>query len=420
VSRPNILYLTHRVPFPPNRGDRIRTWNILRHLAARSRVWLGCLADEPVADSTWRVLHEVCHRVVIISVEKRLRWLRAGFSMLRGRTISEGAFSNPRLHDFVRAWAGQTGFDAALCSSSALAPYLLVPELEGVRRSVDLIDVDSEKWFDYSKASSGFKRSLYRLEGRRMRRLESSIADWAESITVVSEPEANLYRGFCPTGPVHALPNGVDLDFFTPRTDRANESGCVFVGALDYRPNIEGIVWFCRNVWPEIHRQRPDQRLRIVGREPVEEVRQLANVPGVDVIGTVPDVRPWLNQAAVAVVPLQIARGVQNKVLEAFAMARAVVASPEPLVGLNVIDGVHACCARQPEDWVRQVVQLLDQPERRADMGLAGQALVTADYRWEQCLSPLMNLLGLPSETAFANPSSSEYEPRQWPGGVTS
>jgi len=402
VTRPSCLILTHRVPMPPNRGDRIRTCNFLRHIAKRADVWLGCLADEPVSDDTWQTLRSICRRVAIVPVDPKLRWLRAGASFLNGRTISEGAFSSSRLKHIVAEWTTQTQFDSALCSSSALAPYLQIPQLDRTPRHVDLIDVDSEKWFDYAKASGFLKRSIFQLEGKRLRRLESELSNWTNGITVVSEPEASIYRSFRSGGAVQTISNGVDVDFFSPDTSTPNASsqrGCVFVGALDYKPNIDGIIWFTRNVWPEINRQRPDQFLRIVGREPVPEIQKLNRIAGVDVVGTVPDVRPYLSQAAVAVVPLHIARGVQNKVLEALAMAKAVVASPDPLVGLRVEDGVQLFKAVEAEQWISRVTRLLDDAELRHEVGIAGQAYVTAHHRWEQCLEPLMRFLHLEPPT---------------------
>lgn len=403
LNKPTILYLTHRVPYPPNRGDRIRTYNFLRYLGQRTNVWLGCLADEPVSDETRRVLDGLCEKVAIVPVEKRLRWVRAGLSFALGRTISEGAFDSPQLKDTVRQWATEADFDATLCSSSALTPYLRFTEFMPTGHHVDLIDVDSEKWFEYSQSCSAPKSWIYGREARRMRRLESSLSEWMRGITVVSEPEARLYRSFRPDGRIQAIPNGVDVDYFSPdwngKPDFRNTKGCVFVGALDYKPNIDGICWFAREIWPAIIKQRPDETLKIVGREPVSAVRELNSLPGIEVVGTVPDVRPFLSEASVAVAPLRIARGVQNKVLEALAMAKAVVASPDPLVGLNVEDGTHLFKARDSVEWAARVLELLDDSSMRADMGLAAQAYVTANHRWEQCLASLNRFLGLDSRS---------------------
>ena len=272
MSRRSLMFLTHRVPHPPNRGDRIRTFHFLEHLAARADVWLGCLADEPVPDETWRVLRRICKRVSIVPVEPKRRWLRAGFSLVGGGTATVGAFQSARLMHVVREWAAQQAFDATLCSSSALSPYLRLPELGSATRCVDLIDIDSQKWFDFAKASSGPKRWFYQTEGQRLQNLEAELSDWTDGITVVSEPEATLYRRFRPDGPIQAIPNGVDTGYFSTSEDPAGNGGCVFVGALDYRPNVDGIVEFVRNVWPEVHRVRRDQTLKIVGREPVGDV----------------------------------------------------------------------------------------------------------------------------------------------------
>ena len=169
--------------------------------------------------------------------------------------------------------------------------------------------------------------------------------------------------------------------------------GCVFVGALDYKPNIDGVIWFCRTIWPRIRAIKPNAIIKLVGREPTADVRALGEIDGVEVVGTVPDVRPYLSDAAVAVVPLQIARGVQNKVLEAMAMGKAIVASPEPIVGLQAEPGVHLVRAATPDEWVERVTELLDDADLRAEIGTAGMAYVNAYHRWEQCLEPLGRIL---------------------------
>ncbi len=414
MSKPSVLFLTHRVPYPPNRGDRIRTFHFLRHMATQANVWLASFADEPVADSTWKMLRGICHRVAIIPVHKRMRWVRAGVSVLTGGAISTGAFSSPRFRSILSEWGQQTQFAATLSSSSALVQYQREGVLRNVPAYVDLIDVDSQKWQDYSAATSGWKKIVYGLEARRLRSVEAGLADWAAGITVVSEAEAAIYRSFRETPLIRAIPNGVDLEYFQPTAPKGGQSaetnGCVFVGVLDYKPNVDGICWFAREVWPTVVAQRPDQKLRIVGREPSAAVRELVSIPGVEVVGTVPDVRPYLTQASVAVVPLHIARGVQNKVLEALAMAKPVVASPEPLVGLDVHDGLDVFRAESKEQWVSALLRLFDDAALRHEVGVAGQAYVTANHRWDQCLSSLTNFLGLTSEAVVSRVSALREE----------
>jgi sugar transferase (PEP-CTERM/EpsH1 system associated) len=275
-----------------------------------------------------------------------------------------------------------------------MVPYLRGPALRGTPALIDLVDVDSQKWLDYAATSRGPWAWLYRTEGRRLRSLERGLPDWARAVTLVSEAEVRLYHGLREGGPVHAVTNGVDLEYFRP-TPVVDEDGCVFVGALDYRPNVEGACWFCREVWPGVRRRHPAATLRLVGRRPTAAVRRLAEFEGVEVVGQVPDVRPYLNRAAVAVVPLLLARGVQNKVLEALAMGKAVVSSPQALQGVRAEPGVHLVSASTPGSWVEAVSRLLGDRGERLRLGEAGRRFVEERHHWERCLEPLGALLGL-------------------------
>jgi sugar transferase (PEP-CTERM/EpsH1 system associated) len=279
--------------------------------------------------------------------------------------------------------------------------------LQDVPAVIDLIDVDSQKWLDYAEADRGPRAWLYRTEGCRLRRLERGIADWARAVTLVSEAEAELYHRSCPGASAHAISNGVDLDAFRPGPGPlAGEQGCVFVGALDYRPNVDGAIWFSREVWPEIRRHHPRATLALVGRRPTPAVRRLAEQPGIEVVGQVPDVRPYVAKAAVALAPLRIARGIQNKVLEALAMGKAVVASPQALVGLRAQPGVHALAASTPREWADAVSRLLENESLRQQLGSAGRRYVEDHHRWDTCLEPFATLLGLPTELASAHHDS--------------
>src|SRR5262249_9412746 len=164
---------------------------------------------------------------------------------------------------------------------------------------------------------------------------------------------------------------------------------CVFVGAMDYVPNVDGATWFCGEVWPEVRRRWPEARLALVGRSPTPEVRALAKVPGVEVVGPVPDVRPQVARASVTVGPLRIARGVQNKVLESLAMSKAPVVSAPPLEGLRAVPGKHLLLAQSPSEWVECLTRLFEGPELRRKLGAAGRAYTQEKHCWERCLAPL-------------------------------
>jgi sugar transferase (PEP-CTERM/EpsH1 system associated) len=395
--RPPLLYLAHRLPYPPDKGDRIRTFHLLKYLSRRAAVHLACLADEPVDAAAVAALRGYCERVAVVRLGRWSRWLRGLWALARGRTVTEGAFDEPALRALLRGWAARTPFHAALASASSVAPYLRLPELRGVPAVIDLMDVDSQKWLDYAAAGRGPRAWLYRTEGRRLRRREAALGRWARAVTLVSAPEEGLYRLCGGHGAARAVPNGVDLDYFRPAPP-AREPRCAFVGALDYRPNVDGACWFCHEVWPRLRRTHPGARLSLVGRRPVRAVRRLAALPGVEVVGQVADVRPYLARSAVAVVPLRLARGVQNKVLEALAMARACVASPQALAGLvgaGVRPGTHLLSASSADEWVEAVGRLLDDADLRQRLGAAGRRHVEARHRWEDCLEPFATLLGL-------------------------
>lgn len=393
-ERPNVLFLVHRVPYPPNRGDRIRSFHMLKHLASRANVSLATLADEPVQPETVAELDRHCRRVAIEPLG-RGRWLGAVSSLAAGKSATEGLFRSAALRRTVETWASEVRFDAVVVFCSSMAQYLTIPALSGAATLFDLVDVDSQKFFDYAKSKSAWKSVLYRLEGRRLRSLESTISRSVDAVTLVSEAEAKLFRDVCPNDNTFAVPNGVDLQYFQPQQDTGTQNRCVFVGVLDYPPNIDAMQWFCRKVFPMLREQLPNATLAIVGRNPTSAVRQLADVPGVEVIASVPDVRPYMAQASVAIAPLRIARGIQNKVLEAMAMALPVVVSPAALEGLTVEPGRDVLCAESADQWVHDITRLCRDRAMAIELGRAGRSFVESTHSWSACLSKLDEVLHL-------------------------
>ena len=290
-ERPNILFLTHRVPHPPNRGDRIRSWNMLRFLAERANIHLACLADEPVSEESHRELHRLCERVEIQPLSGTGRWIHGATALLTGRSATEGLFQSPKLSATVREWATDTKFDSVLVFCSSMFQFTSCRELKNVPVVVDLVDVDSEKWLNYADTASFLKKRLYRLEAKRVRQLEKVIAERAKAVTLVSEDEVKVFRKFCSVDNVFAISNGVDLEYFHPTppeyerqvtgTTSPKPFKLVFVGVLDYRANIEGLKWFCREVWPLVRERIPGIELDLVGRRPGEAARDLAQAPGI-------------------------------------------------------------------------------------------------------------------------------------------
>jgi sugar transferase (PEP-CTERM/EpsH1 system associated) len=292
----------------------------------------------------------------------------------------------------LRSWWDDTPYDRIVCFSSSVLPYVLGRHLES-KLIVDMVDVDSQKWFDYAERTTGPHAAVYHFEGCRLRSLERAAA---ESLAIIfsTDIEASLYRQLAPKARILTLFNGVDLEFFRPTEHAQHNGGCVFVGQLDYRANVLGLVWFCRTIWPKVRERISDATLTIVGRNPVSQIRRLGGVPGVEVIGEVPDVRPYLASARVAVVPLPVARGVQNKVLEAMASGLPVVGSPASLEGLSLVAGRDAIVASDAADWSRTLKWLWDDPRRRREIGDSARRYVERHHRWGNCLGGLHTLIG--------------------------
>jgi sugar transferase (PEP-CTERM/EpsH1 system associated) len=300
-----------------------------------------------------------------------------------------------------------------------MVSYLRLPQLRDTRKVVDLVDVDSEKWFQYAASSHVPKRWLYNLEGKRLRRLERSLLGFADAIVLVSQAEADLYRQSCGDGAVYAVTNGVDLEYFSPPPNPPPpEQACVFVGAMDYRPNVEGVLWFARNVWPKIRQRHPATTFYVVGRRPAAAIACLAEQPGVVVTGAVADVRPYLARATVVVAPLRIARGVQNKLLEAMAMQRPVVATPQATTGLVPGHHRHLVQATKTDEWVAAIDRALDDRALCIWSAQAGRAYVEQHYHWSACLAPLRDLAIGPY--LAPNPRPRENIEQRMHAGITS
>jgi polysaccharide biosynthesis protein PslH len=385
--RPRVLYMTHRVPYPPDKGDRIRNWHVLKALAGFADVVLATVAEEPLSAAASEQLTAVVREYKA----ERVRSAKGNAlaSAIMGGSLSEGNFFSGKLHDWITAGHAREPFDVAVISASSLSLYFHEPAaLKAIPLVVDVVDVDSQKWFDYAARTKPPKRWLYSFEGRRVRRLERFLATTASGITLVSPAETKLFNDIVGREVAITATNGVDLDYFTPTPD-AVENAVAFVGAMDYLPNVDAVTWFAAEIWPAIKAKHPAAEFRIIGRSPTKDVLALAKMPGVVVTGGVPDVRPHLAKAAVVVAPLRIARGLQNKVLEALAAGKAVVAGPPALAALKAVVGQDVLQATTTAEWAEHVLALLGDAERRRALGAAGRRFVEVHHDWETCLRPL-------------------------------
>lgn len=400
-ARPPLLYLTHRIPYPPNKGDKVRSFNILRQLARTHRVWLGTFVDHPDDHAHIPALKQWCEQSCVIPIEPRIRRIASLRGLASGEALSLPYYRSPRLMEWVRRVVGDHDIRAAVAFSGPMAQYLDAPGL--ARRVVDFCDVDSAKWTQYAAEHRWPMSWLYRREGARLLDFERTVAHNVDASLFVTAAEADLFRRVAPElgSRVGVMQNGVDADYFSPANagDSPYPPGgpvLVFSGAMDYWPNVDAVTWFATELLPQIRRSVPDARFWIVGMNPAPAVQALAG-EGVVVTGTVPDVRPYIAHADLVVAPLRIARGIQNKVLEAMAMARAVVVSAAPANGLAAEDGRECAVAADGDAFCARVLDLLRDPARRAGMGEAARDCVLRAYSWSAHLRALDWLLEAPA-----------------------
>ena len=389
-----ILYLCHRWPYPPDKGERIRAFHQIQGLARRHEVHLLSLDDGPAPDL--RPLQELCKRVEVFPIQRSAGYLRAVLGALRPRPLTLSFFESDALRRRLEELAKSEHFDAVIAYSSSMAPYAgLLPDVPAV---LDMVDVDSAKWEQYSRHAPLPLRPVYALEARRLRAYEAEVSGRFERVVLATGNEARLLRSFAPLARTAAIPNGIDLDFFQPLDlPKAESPTLVFTGQMDYFANIDGVVHFVREVFPRLRRRFSGLQLLIVGRSPVRAVRELAEVDGVHVTGAVGDVRPFLSRSWVFVAPLRIAQGVQNKVLEAMASNLPVVCSGRVFAGLSdggFEAGRDVRVADGPEAMETAITGLLEDPEERERLaGCARQRLPLA-YRWATHVERFEELLG--------------------------
>ncbi|HEY4080394.1 MAG TPA: TIGR03087 family PEP-CTERM/XrtA system glycosyltransferase [Burkholderiaceae bacterium] len=390
----NILYLVHRLPYPPNKGDKVRSFHLLKHLAARHSVYLATFVDD---EDDWQHvehLKTLCAEVHAVGLHPRRAKLASLRGLLSGEALSLPYYRSRSMQSWVRGVHQRVPLDASVVFSSTMAQYAL--PLQRVPMLVDFVDVDSAKWTDYAKAHAWPMSWLYEREGRKLLAFEQAAAERARCSFFVTENEVALFRRLSPqlSAPVEALCNGVNSEFFAPDAARASpfppgQTPLVFTGAMDYWPNVDAVTWFAAGVLPLLRAEFPDLHFHIVGRSPTPAVQRLAG-EGISVTGTVPDVRPYLQHAAAVVAPLRLARGIQNKILEAMAMARPVVAARSCVQGLSD-DTQESSRAVLPADDVADYVQLiaglLRDSERAACIGSAGRARVLESFSWDAHLA---------------------------------
>jgi sugar transferase (PEP-CTERM/EpsH1 system associated) len=396
--RPPLLFLAHRIPYPPNKGDKIRSFHILKHLHERYRVHLGAFIDSDEDVAHVEALRTYCEDVHVERLAPRWAKLASLRGLLTGEPLTVPYYRCASMQRWMDAEIRRHGIRRALVYSSGPAAYLLGPRYRSVRRVIDFVDVDSDKWAQYAATVGALTGWIYRREAVRLLDFERRVATELDASVFVSEHEATLFRKLVPgaADKVWHANNGVDTVYFDPELPfdnpyQAGEVPVVFTGAMDYWPNVDAVCWFARDVLPRVRARQPAATFHIVGGNPSDRVRSLSDDPAVRVVGRVRDVRPYLRHAAAVVAPLRIARGIQNKVLEGMAMGRPTVVTSAALEGIAARVGSEILLGDTAEELAARTVEAIDSGD--GDIGQASRGRVLADFDWDRSLGRFDDLL---------------------------
>jgi sugar transferase (PEP-CTERM/EpsH1 system associated) len=391
-----LLFLAHRIPYPPNKGDKVRSFHILKHLAGRYRVFLGTFVDDTADWPYLGKLKSLCTDVMACALNPLGGRVKSLTGLITGEALTLPYYRAREMQRWVDETLAREPIGKCFAFSSAMAQY--VTGRPDLRRIVDLVDADSEKWRQYASERRWPLSWVYRREADRLLAFEASLALEFDATLLVTPAEKALFAARAPqsVARVHVVANGVDTERFSPHVRlaspfAADEIAIVFTGAMDYWPNADAARWFVSEVLPGVLRRHPSARFYVVGMNPTPSVRGLAQHPGVAVTGRVPDTRPYLQHASVVVAPLRIARGVQNKILEAMAMARPVVATAACAMSLTAASGRELLVAGDASEFASQVSEVL--AAEPAGLGDAARARVISDYQWHRNLALVDALL---------------------------
>ena len=390
-----VLYLCHRFPFPPKRGGKIRPFNMIRHLGRRHEVVVCSLARSQDEAAEARGIAPYCTEFHVHQVNETLQRLRMVATLPTPITASASYFHSEAMANTVRRLLSERRFDLIFVHCSSVAHY--VSQGAGVPKILDFGDMDSQKWLEYANYKPFPLSSGYWWEGRRLLAEERRLARRFDFCTATTRAEWETLQSYGTGVPSDWFPNGVDSEYFAPSGagsgDPYDPDSIVFVGRMDYYPNQQCMFDFCRYVLPLIRARRSSVRLTIVGADPSPAVKKLAEIEGVAVTGSVPDVRPYLRSAALTVAPLTIARGTQNKVLEAMATEVPVVASTAAAGGVDAIAGEHLLVADSPQQLCDAVLRLVENPEERMRIARSGRARMLSHHAWPQSMERLDRII---------------------------
>ncbi len=393
-----LLFLVHRIPFPPNKGDKIRSFHILQFLSRQYDVYLGAFIDDPQDEQYRSKVTAFCKNAHLEALNPAMAKIRSLSGLLSNNALSIPYYSSSEMQKWVNSTLQSHQIKKVLAFSSPMAQF--VEHLsDGVLKIMDFVDIDSDKWKQYCKTHKGLMSWVYAREAKQLFKYEKHIACLFDASLFVSDQEAHMFKTLAPesAAKVHGVSNGVDTDYFTPDfSDNSpyqnNKKVLVFTGAMDYWANCDAVIWFANEIFPLLYKVDKNYEFYIVGSKPTETVQALSSLPGVTVTGRVEDIRPYIKYAHLCVAPLRIARGIQNKVLEAMAMGKAVVATSNAIEGIQLPEKLTQWVADSEQAQAKIIGKLADDKLRNTIEKEAGQWIKNS-YSWDFTLKPLAQLM---------------------------
>ncbi len=410
------LFLVHRIPYPPDKGDKIRSFNEIKYLSKNHEIHLACLVDNLDDLKYVNHLRKYCKIVNVAFINSKITKFKAIFCLLDKKPLSVSYFYSKKLQKAINYLLLTNNYDAIICFSSPMAEYIFKSTNQPINQStkliMDFVDIDSDKWKQYAKYTKWPFSWIYKLESKRLAQYEKKVAQIFHYSIFVSKKEAKLFYMQNPDiRNILAIPNGVDFDYFNPYHFSTNNLSqpttqstnrpinpstsypmLLFTGAMDYYANVDGVVWFCKNIFPQLIKKFPELRFYIVGRNPASTIKEWANHQ-VIVTGYVEDIRPYYQMATIYVAPLRIARGIQNKILEAMAMAKPVVSTSKAFEGIEATPNKDLLLADSEKEFIEKITGLLQNPEKRKSLGISARQTVEKNYSWQYNLKILEEIL---------------------------
>lgn len=396
-----VLYLCHRIPFPANKGDKIPTCNILKFLSQRFDVYLGCFIDNPYDLQYREEVSAFCKATCFVTLNPKLAKVKGLSAVLSSKPITLPYYYDSMMKRWVDSTIAEQGISKAFVYSSSMAQYVINNGLL-INKVMDFADIDSDKWRQYADKSKGLMRWIYRREHQTLEKYEKYVTDKFDTSCFVTDAETKLFCEMIKSedrSKVVTLSNGIDTTYFSPQAEAeldedyplANDNYIVFTGVMDYWANIDAVKWFIHAVWPAIYQQQPDSKFYIVGSSPSKDILNLKSIPGIVVTGRVKDVRPYLKHAKACIAPMQIARGIQNKILEAMAMERPVITTSRGIEGIDNYPRKGVFVTDSASQHVEWLLHKLQEPTVTAS---SSRQWLEENYSWEAKLHPLLSFLG--------------------------